>query len=239
MKGWAVVGYRGAPAAGSDVPRLHDFAAWEALALKSIRMRPSDCGCEVPEYAEMLSVFGRPSAALPLMDQAVATNPMSPGTAYARIRHLGVAGRADAAQKALSELSEKMTPDWPLARVARSQLALWRGDWAQIRQTLDLISGEHERAVLSPLLDALSRKDAQAARAAAAPLLEMIARRERIGTAGIAAVAAAGYPDQAADAFETLVAQSNVNVFQFAYAPPFAAMHRNAQVCGARREAGT
>ena len=119
-----------------------------------------------------------------------------------------------------------MTPDWPLVRIDRTRLALWRGDWAQVRQTLDLIPGERERAALPPLLDALSRKDAQAARAAAAPLLQMIARRERIGVAGIAAVAAAGYPDQAADAFETLVAESSINALEYAYAPPFVAMRK-------------
>jgi hypothetical protein len=225
VKSWGVLGHRAPPKDGSDVARLHDFPAWEALALKSVRMRPSDCGCELHQYADMLAALGRPSAALPLADQAVANDPVDPGGVTSRIRHLGEAGHVNDAEKAQSELEEKM-PNARIVRITRMNLDIWRGDWSRSGRNLDLVVGDRERAALPQLIDALSHKDAAAARSAAAPLLQMIAQRERVGPIGIAAVAAAGYDDEAAQAFETLVAKDSVMSLQNAFAPPFAAMRK-------------
>jgi hypothetical protein len=222
VKSWGVLGYLAQPAAGSDVARLHDFPAWEALALKSIRVRPSDCGCEVPAYAGMLAIFGRVSAAVPLMDRAATSDPTNVGTAQQRATFLAIAGRYADADKALSDLSEK----WPQVRPEQALLALWRNDWASAQTMIDVVPDPQMRTMIAAVIEALARKDGAAAHAAAAPLLQVVANPDPSAWGAITLLASAGYTDEVAAAFETRVARQSVDELRFAFAPPFAAVRK-------------
>ncbi len=224
VKSWGTVGYLAPPKAGAEVAQLHDFPAWEALALKSIRVRPSDCGCEVPQYAWTLMMFGRASVALPLMDQMVTTDPTDLEDAGDRAVYQTIAGRSDEALTALAALDGKLADEKFHGMQFRS--ALMRGDWAAVRQGLDFVRSGPDRDALPPILDALARHDAVGARAAAAPLLARVARHDVVGMTAITALASAGYPDEAAQGLQTLVSVNSVDYMRFAFAPPFVAMRK-------------
>jgi hypothetical protein len=64
--------------------------------------------------------------------------------------------------------------------------------------------------------------------AAAAPLLQMIARGEPVSADALVAVAAAGYPDETATGFETLVAKDQVFDILYAHGAPLVAARKTA-----------
>jgi hypothetical protein len=225
VKGWGVLGYLAPPPAGSDLARLHNFAAWEALALKSIHVRPSDCGCEVPQYAGMLSIFGRNQAAAPLLEQAFTTNPDELGDDQFRAELLAIVGRASEAERANADQLDKW-PDLKGAQYVRFRLAVWRGDWANARKYVDAVPDPDARAWLSAMFDALVRKDMAAARAAAAPLLQKVASRSPTGFEGLAVLAQIGFTDEAEQGFETIMVKVSPDMLTYAYGPSFAAVRR-------------
>lgn len=227
VKSWGVIGLAGPATGGTALGKLHNFPQWEALALKSIRVRPSDCGCEVPQYAGLLMMFGRASAALPLMEQAVTTDPTAQGHAMMLADLVAQTGRPGEGDKALADLAEQ----WPDSKAVgrhRFVQALWRKDWPAARQYLDSLPNGPDRQAFPPLLDTLARGDAAAARKAGAPFLAINASRETMSPFAINALALAGYTDETADALETAVSKGDMTNIIVAFEPPFAAVRKTA-----------
>lgn len=225
VKGWAVLGQAGDPNSPSGLGRMHNFTQWEALALKSIRVRPSDCGCEMPGYAAELMMFGRASAAVPILEQSVNTDPVAIGDGELLAGALGLSGQPALAEKQLSDMAEKW-PDSRGIRAYRMVLALWRKDWTAARKYLDGAPDGVEKQTFPAVLDALQRGDMAAARTAAAPFIAVNASRETMSLTAISAMAAAGYVDETADALEFAITNGEMANIIVAYAPVFAAVRK-------------
>ena len=201
VQAWLAVGLGGDGKSASSLPHFHNFAEWEKLAEKSISVRPSDCGCELPNYNYTLNALGRPSAGLPLLQQAVGNDPNIAEHAISLANATAATGNAAGGLRMLDELAVK----WPgnkSIKLARFGQALWRHDWAAARTALADQPESPVKAAWPALLDALQGGDAARIHAAGAPFMALSADPANSGSA-ITALAMSGDLDEAVDALTT------------------------------------
>lgn len=215
-----VAGLAGNPNNPSLLGRIHDFAAWEALAEKSIHVRPSDCFCELPIYANTLNIFGRMSAAQPLLQQAYGIDTEQVAQAIPLADLLASTGNPTGGARILDELAETW-PDNQVIPAARFAQALWRRDWKAARISLAGLPDNAAKAAFPALIDALKSGDAARIHAAGAPFLAINANPDTISPASLWALALSGYDDQAVDALAAVMGRKGMNLMSDAYRPPF------------------
>lgn len=236
VKAWLTIGLAGDPKSGSAMPHFHDFAAWEELARKSISVRPSDCGCELPNYSFTLTALGRPSAGLPLLQQAVGNDPNIAEHAISLANLTAATGNPTGGLKMLDDLAVR----WPGNKsilLARFGQAIWRRDWTAARTALPDQPDSPAKAAWSALVDALQAGDAGRIHAAGAPFLAIAADPATNSGLAITGLSLSGYPDQAVDALTAAIDRGD-NVLSLMFRPSFAEARKTAKFAALTQRMG-
>ena len=226
VKANQLVGVGGPHRGPSLLGRMHNFAEWEKLALRSITVRPSDCGCEGPQYAAMLTMFGRQTAAIPVLRQAVSAESSALGHAMFLGNLLARAGQTGEAERILKNLSAQ----WPSKTVVdrnRFAHALWRKDWRAARTLLSGLADDPEKSAFPALIDALERGDATGARAAGAPFVKFLQNPATMTSTAHDAVALAGYHDEAIASVERGASLYGMRILGLMFVPTMAQARRS------------
>lgn len=226
VKSWVALGLAGPLDGSSNFGRLQNFAQWEALAVKSTRVRPSDCGCEVPEYVGALAMMGRLTAGLPLMDQAVTSDPTELSHTLQLEELASATGAYDRAEKLLSDLAERWA-DSKTIPVRRFTLALFRKDWAHAKELVGALPAAAEQAAYRPLLDALQKGDRAAAAAAANAFVPLTTNPQSFTPTALFGLALGGDVQKTADALETYLSKDSMFDMALAYTPVMADLRRS------------
>lgn len=206
IKARLVLGVTGDPNSKSLLGRMHDFAEADELSQKSIRVRPSDCGCELPQYANLLTLFGRLSAATPYARQAVGNDSSQFWHAIPLGNLIASTGNPAGGGKVIDDLA-KAWPGTPEADMARFHQALWRRDWAGARTALVALPDGPAKSAYPALT----------------------ANPQTTTPLGLWGLALAGYDDQAVDALEAAMRVDSMYMFTAAYRTPFVNARKTAR----------
>lgn len=150
------------------------FAEREKLHLKSVTVRPGDCGCEYVGYGAFLSRVGRNAEAVDAFKRAHDMIPLSADVNSGWADALFVAGRAEEAQRAVDTLLE-LWPDNSDLRESLVRSAFWTKRYQEALRLLDdprTAVTSSEREALRLALRALESGSAAAKAAAAMALVE-------------------------------------------------------------------
>lgn len=169
------------------------FAEREKFHLKSVTVRPGDCGCEYVGYGAFLSRVGRNAEAVDAFKRAHDMIPLSADVNAGWADALFVAGRADEAQRAVDTLLE-LWPDNADLRESLIRSAFWTRRYDEALRLLDdpmTAVTSSEREALRLAFRALKGGGA-AARTAAARALVEAAKSGEGGSLPIVALGALG-----------------------------------------------
>lgn len=198
------------------------FAEREKLHLKSISVRPGDCGCEYVGYGAFLSRVGRNDDAVDAFKRAHDMIPLSADVNATWAEALFVAGRVDQAQAVIDRLLE-LWPDNPDLREILLRSAFWTGRHAEAARLLDdpkTPLTEPERKALRMAMAALQSGN-NGSKAAAAKALVDVARNGESGPLPIVALAALGAGDQALPFAAQRIEREGPRALPVLFEPPF------------------
>lgn len=201
---------------------IGDFEEWERLARQSIEVRPSDCGCEVPQYAAILMALGQPSEGLPLLQRAVRSDPRHLPHIRDYAIALAASGRPDNAQALIKQASE----DWPQYRSVASlemYYAFAAEDFAGAKEIYVEAAGDDADPRVIELFSAFDSGDADRIKAAS----QFIAESETTASQfGFTVLAKAGLTDAAWRLFERANERRGLLVFNWLWSPDAAEIRR-------------
>ncbi|HET9459200.1 MAG TPA: toll/interleukin-1 receptor domain-containing protein [Sphingomicrobium sp.] len=200
------------------------FAEREKLHLKSVTVRPGDCGCEYVGYGAFLSRVGRNAEAVDAFKRAHDMIPLSADVNAGWADALFVAGRADEAQHAVDTLLE-LWPDNPDLRESLIRSAFWTRRYDEALRLLDdprtaVTSSERESLRLA--FRALKGGGA-AARTAAARALVEAAKSGEGGSLPIVALGALGANAEALAVASAQIRRDGPRGLPVLFQPPLAA----------------
>ena len=175
------------------------YAQREELHLKSIAVRPSDCGCEYMGYGAFLNRVGRNAEAVDAFKRAHDMIPLSADVIANVAESLFVGGRADEARQNATE-ALKAWPNYSFMRRVLVRSAFWTGRHDEALKLLADPSTElsqEQRSALAAALRALQSGNAAAKTNARESLMQLAGDRSADGALLITALAALGANDEA------------------------------------------
>lgn len=207
------------------------FAAREKLHVKSVSVRPGDCGCEYVGYGSFLSRVGRNAEAVDAFKRAHDMIPLSADVNAGWAEALFVAGRAEEARQAVQNLLE-LWPDNANLREILVRSALWTGRHDEALQTLNdprMPVSEPERAALRSAFEALKSRTA-AARASAARQLQVLSSDSSTnGSLLVAALGALGANEAALSIAAARIQRDGPRALDVLFEPAMASARRTPQ----------
>lgn len=175
------------------------FAEREKLHVKSVTVRPGECGCEYVGYGDFLSRVGRNGDAVDALKRAHDMIPLSADVNSGWADALFVAGRADEAREVVAKLLE-LWPENSDLREILVRSALWTGTYGDAEKLLGdprtPVSGK-ERSALRKAFQALRSGSAEAKAGAVAALIQLDGEGQQASPLVVTALAALGAGDQA------------------------------------------
>jgi len=175
------------------------YAQREKLHLKSIAVRPSDCGCEYVGYGGFLTRVGRNVEAVDAFKRAQDMMPLGADVNANFAESLLVIGRTDEARKIAAQALDSW-PDYPLMLRILVRSAFWTGSRDEALKLLSVPGPDwnsDERAALGNALRAIQSGSA-ASKANAVKALEQLSLKDTSnGDILITALAALGANDSA------------------------------------------
>lgn len=112
------------------------FAAREKLHVKSVSVRPGECGCEYVGYGAFLNIVGRNAEAMDAFKRAHDMIPLSADVNSSWADALFVGGRTDEAQQVVAKTLE-LWPDNPSLRESLLRSAFWTKRFDEAVKLLD------------------------------------------------------------------------------------------------------
>ena len=205
------------------------YAQRENLHLKSIAVRPSDCGCEYVGYGGFLNRVGRNAEAVVAFKRAHDMIPLSADVATNAAESLLVVGRADEARQIVTE-ELKAWPNYSNVRQILIRSAFWTG---RHDEALKLLADpatklpQEERIALAAGLQAVRSGDAAGKANAVKSLTQLAARGSVDGALLITALAALGANDDALTVAAGRVEREGPRALPILFEPPLAAARRS------------
>ena len=175
------------------------YAQREKLHLKSIAVRPSDCGCEYMGFGGFLNRVGRNAEAVDAFKRAHDMIPLSADVIANVAESLFVVGRADEARQNVTD-ALKAWPNYSYVRQILIRSAFWTGRHDEALKLLaDPLTklSQEERIALAAALQAVRSGNAAAKANAVKSLMQLSANGSVDGTLLITALAALGANDEA------------------------------------------
>lgn len=204
------------------------YAAREKLHLKSISVRPSECGCEYVGYGEFLGRVGRNSEAVDAFKRAHDMIPLSAGVNIGWAEALFVAGRHDEAR----QVADGMLKFWPDSSHHRDKLvrtAFWTDGNDEVGAMLSdqrIRVSKREREALINALRALEDGSAAAKVSASKALKKIAEQGSSNGPLIITALAALGADQEALSLAESRIESNGPAALSALFEPSFAGARR-------------
>lgn len=159
---------------------LDRFEEREALLIKALSVRPTECGCERQAYGDFLASVGRMNEAAEQFERARDMRPLAPFSNLRFAQALYMVGRNDEADELLKSTLE-LWPDATSLRLLEMKSALWTRRYDEaiaILQTPDLPLTSSQRETMVAAFHALESGD-PALRQKAVAELELFASDTR------------------------------------------------------------
>ena len=205
------------------------YAQREKLHLKSIAVRPSDCGCEYMGFGGFLNRVGRNAEAVDAFKRAHDMIPLSADVIANVAQSLFVVGRADEARQNVSD-ALKAWPNYSYVRRILVRSAFWTG---RHDEALKLLAdpttelSQEERIALAAGLQAVRSGNAAAKANAVKSLMQLSANESVDGALLITALAALGANDDALAVAEGWVERDGPRALPVLFEPSLAAARRS------------
>ena len=205
------------------------YAQREKLHLKSIAVRPSDCGCEYVGYGGFLNRVGRNAEAVVAFKRAHDMIPLSADVATNAAASLLVVGRADEARQIVTE-ELKAWPNYSNMRQVLIRSAFWTG---RHDEALKLLADPttkllpEERTALAAALQAVRSGNAAAKVNAAKSLMQLSSNKSVDSSLLITGLAALGANDDALVVAAGRVDRDGPRALPVLFEPPLAAARRS------------
>lgn len=205
------------------------YAQREALHLKSVAVRPSDCGCEYMGLGDFLNRVGRNADAVDAFNRARDMIPLSADVIASVAESLFVVGRTDEAMQNVTEVLKV----WPNDHNVRQILIKSAFFTGRYDEALKLLADpatkllQDERVALANGLQAV-RSDNAALKANAVKTLKQLSANESAdGALLITALAALGATDDALAVAAGRVERDGPRALQVLFEPSLAAARRS------------
>lgn len=201
------------------------FAEREKLHIKSVSVRPGDCGCEYIGYAGFLNRVGRNAEATDAYKRAHDMIPLSAEVNTRWVEGLFLAGREEDGRRIVQNVLA-IWPDYSFLHEVLLENALWAG---KHEEALALIDNpvtplrEEERQALRQAVDAMKRGNAAANASAAAAMVKLAAGNRGASMQFPAALHALGAETQALAMVAQLVEQEGAWALHHLFHPAFTA----------------
>ncbi|MBA3576823.1 MAG: TIR domain-containing protein [Sphingomonas sp.] len=206
-------------------------AGREELHLKSVSLRPSDCGCEYVSYAAFLRRVGRNLEAVDASKRAHDMIPLSADVNSGWAESLFVAGRPDEASRVVADVL-KLWPENADLREMLVRTAFWTRRYEEALASLadiGTLASQREREALSSALKA-HRSGSAAAMASAAKTLQQLPQNGTDnGPLIITALAALGADQEALSLAARRVESDGPRALSVLFEPSLAAARRTPQ----------
>lgn len=209
------------------------FAEREQLHVKSISVRPGDCGCEYVGYGSFLNRVGRNAEAADAYKRARDMIPLSAEVNARWADGLFVAGQTEEAAKVAAEVLQ-LWPDYAFARQIMLRAALGSGQYDEAAKLVaDPKSGlpAAERVALAQAVQAL-RSGNPAARSSAIDALRQVgAKASGLSNAPlvVTAIAALGATNEALSLASALIRRDGPRGLAVLFEPAMADARRTPQ----------
>ena len=207
------------------------FAAREKLYLKSIGVRPSDCGCEYVGFGGMLSRVGRNADAAAAYRRAHDMIPLSADVNANWAEALFVLGRTGEAREAANSALE-LWPDHSGIRELLVRSAIWTGRYDEALKLLadpKTPISEPERLALGIGLKALKSGGTASKQGAIQALQKLAVEGSTQGPLVIALLAALGAEQQALTLAAVHIQRDGPSALSVLFQPPLAAARTTPQ----------
>jgi adenylate cyclase len=198
------------------------FAARERLHVKSVSVRPGDCGCEFVSYAGFLSRVGREEQALNAYQRAHDMMPLAADIGTSLAESEFVNGHTREGMQVVADV-RKLWPDTTDVEMVLLRTAFWTGKYDDAATALadpDLRISDEARRALSLALTAV-RNGAGGDRAAAVAALLKIQPDATEAPLVITALAALGARAEALNTAAKVI-PSNLYALPLLFEPPLA-----------------
>lgn len=206
------------------------FAEREELHVKSVSVRPGDCGCEYVGYGAFLNQVGRNAEAVDAFKRAHDMIPLSASVNSTWAEALFVAGQEEEARQVVANLLE-LWPDNAYLREVLVRSAFWTGRYDEALKVLEdpkTPVSQAEREALRMALQAL-RSGSGAAKADAVEALTGVAAGSSKEPLLITAVAALGAQQEALSLAAASIQRDGPRALPVLFEPPLAAARRTPQ----------
>lgn len=205
------------------------YAQREKLHLKSIAVRPSDCGCEYVGYGSFLNRVGRNAEAVDAFKRAHDMIPLSADVNANFAQSLLVVGRADEARQVVTDVLEAW-PNYSYVRQILVRSAFWTGRYDDALKLLADPATElsqEERIALAAGLQAIRSGNAAAKVNAVKSLTQLSANGSVDSALLITALAALGANDAALAVAAGRVERDGPRALPVLFEPSLAAARRS------------
>lgn len=207
------------------------FAAREKLYLKSINVRPSDCGCEYVGFGGLLSRVGRNAEAAAAFKRAHDMIPLSADVNANWAEALFVVGRVGEAREAVNKALE-LWPDHSGIRELLVRSAFWTGRYDEALKLLadpKTPVSERERQAIGNGLQALKSGRVASKQGAVQALQKLAQEGSKQGPLLIALIAALDAGQEALSLAAARIQRDGPSALPVLFQPPLASARSSPQ----------